>query len=102
MYRELQTRLGMARVIVVQANAYQDDNRVTLAAIKELDAGATGVAVVKAGVSDGEIKRLTMSGICGQRIFNRAGVAVSRDAMGVVMAHVAPFGWCAKMQADAR
>ena len=30
-YREMQKRLGLSRVIVVQPNAYQDDNRVTLA-----------------------------------------------------------------------
>ena len=30
MYRELQTRLGLRSVIVVQPNAYRDDNRVTL------------------------------------------------------------------------
>src|SRR5258708_3941203 len=95
MYRELQTRLGMARVIVVQANAYQDDNRVTLAAIKELGAGAKGVAVVKAGVADAEIERLTKAGICGQRIFNLAGGAVSLDAMDAGMARVHPFGWYA-------
>ena len=33
-YREVQQRLGLSRVIVVQPNAYQDDNRVTLAAIR--------------------------------------------------------------------
>ncbi len=35
-YREVQQRLGLSRVIVVQPNAYQDDNRVTLAAISAL------------------------------------------------------------------
>jgi predicted TIM-barrel fold metal-dependent hydrolase len=29
-YRETQARLGLGRVIVVQPNGYQDDNRVTL------------------------------------------------------------------------
>ena len=77
MYRELQGRLGMSRVIVVQANAYQDDNRVALAAMKELGTGAKGVAVVKADVADAEIERLTRAGICGQRIFNLAAGAVA-------------------------
>src|SRR5260221_11607320 len=72
MYRELQKRLGMSRVIVVQANAYQDDNRVTLAAMKELGKEDKGVAGVKAGVADAEIARLTPSGIRGQRILNLA------------------------------
>jgi len=36
MYRELQKRLGLERVIVVQPNAYRDDNRVTLKAVSKL------------------------------------------------------------------
>ena len=54
-YRALQRQLGLARVIVVQPNAYQDDNRVTLDAIKSLGPGAKGVGVVKPGVADAEI-----------------------------------------------
>jgi D-galactarolactone isomerase len=100
MYREVQKRLGMSRVIVVQANAYQDDNRVTVAAIEELGTGARGVAVVKADVADDEIERLTRAGICGQRIFNLPGGAVSLAAMDAVMARVHPFGWYANIQLD--
>jgi hypothetical protein len=59
MYRELQKRLGMSRVVVVQPNAYQDDNRVTLSAMKELGADARGVAVVRTSVADEELQRLT-------------------------------------------
>ena len=102
MYRELQKRLGMSRVIVVQANAYQDDNRVTLAAMKELGTGAKGVAVVKADIADAEIQRMTDAGICGQRIFNLPGGAVNIDAMDAVMARVHPFGWYANVQLDGR
>jgi len=36
MYRDLQRRLGLERVVVVQPNAYRDDNRVTLDAVKAL------------------------------------------------------------------
>ena len=102
MYRELQKRLGMSRVIVVQANAYQDDNRVTLAAMRELGDAAKGVAVVKAGVADTELDRLTRAGVCGQRIFNLPGGAVKFDAMDAVMARVHPFGWYANLQLDGR
>src|SRR5260221_12699836 len=66
MYRELQKRLGMSRVIVVQANAYQDDNRVTFAAMKELGKEAKGVAVVKAGMADAENERVAWLGICSE------------------------------------
>lgn len=73
MYRELQKRLGMSRAVVVQANAHQDDNRVVPAAIKELGEGAKGVAVVKRGIADAQIERLTKAGVSGQRIFQPAG-----------------------------
>src|SRR5258706_15348402 len=43
-YRALQKRLGLERVIVVQPNAYRDDNSVTLAAMKQLGSAAKGVA----------------------------------------------------------
>src|SRR3989442_4320927 len=38
-------RLGLERVIVVQPNAYADDNSVTLDAIKKIGKSAKGVAV---------------------------------------------------------
>ncbi len=102
MYRELQKRLGISRVIVVQANAYQDDNRVVLAAMKDLGKDAKGVAVVKANVPEAEIDHLTKAGICGQRIFNLPGGAVNLPAMDAVMARVHPFGWYANIQLDGR
>jgi D-galactarolactone isomerase len=51
-YRKLQKRLGLERVIVVQPNAYRDDNTVTLNSIKLLGKGAKGVAVVMPNVAD--------------------------------------------------
>lgn len=101
-YREMQARLGLARVIVVQPNAYQDDNRVTLDAIRALGAGARGVGVVKPGVSDAEIERLAQGGIVAQRIFHLPNGAVSLAQMDEVMARVHPFGWHANIQLDGR
>ena len=54
-YLEIQKRLGFERVIVVQPNAYGDDNEITLASIARIGAGARGVAVVRPGVSDAEL-----------------------------------------------
>lgn len=101
-YREMQARLGLARVIVVQPNAYQDDNRVTLDAIRAIGAGARGVGVVKPGVSDAEIERLAQGGIVAQRIFHLPNGAVSLAQMDEVMARVHPFGWHANIQLDGR
>jgi D-galactarolactone isomerase len=101
-YRALQARLGLERVIVVQPNAYQDDNRVTLEAIRALGAAAKGVGVVKPDVSDAELARLTKGGIVAQRIFNLPNGAVPLAQMDDVMARVHPFGWFANIQLDGR
>jgi D-galactarolactone isomerase len=102
MYRELQQRLGLARVIIVQPNAYQDDNRVTLDAIKAIGANAKAVGVIKPGESDAEIERLTQGGIVAQRIMHLPGGATGFAQMDEIMARVHPFGWHANIQLDGR
>src|SRR2546425_1063570 len=101
-YRAMQKRLGLERVIVVQPNAYADDNRVTLDAIKKIGKGAKGVAVVKPGVTDAELERLTRGGICGLRIMTLHGGTLGFDLMDSLMARVHPFGWHANLQLEAR
>ncbi|HYL18767.1 MAG TPA: amidohydrolase family protein [Burkholderiales bacterium] len=102
MYQAVQKRLGLERVIVVQPNAYQFDNRVTLEAIRALGPNAKGVGVVKPDATSAEIVSLTMGGICAQRIFNLPHGAVGFDKMDQVMAKVHPFGWHANIQLDGR
>ena len=101
-YRAMQKRLGLERVIVVQPNAYADDNSVTLDAIKKLGKGAKGVAVVKPGVTDAELERLTKSGICALRIMTLHGGTLGFDIMDSLMARVHRFGWHANLQLDGR
>ena len=101
-YRAMQQRLGLQRVVIVQPNAYGDDNRVTLAAIRELGTGARGVAVVKPDVADGELDRLTRGGMRAVRIMTLHGGVLGFDVMDKVMARVHPFGWHANIQLDGR
>jgi D-galactarolactone isomerase len=101
-YRAMQKHLGLERVIVVQANAYADDNTVMLNAMKELGKGAKGVAVVKPSVKDAELERLTKAGICAVRIMTLHGGMLGFDVMDAVMARVHPFGWHANIQLDGR
>src|ERR671931_1294848 len=56
-YRQVMTWLGIERVVVVQPNAYGDDNRCTMDAVRELGTNARAVVVVKSGVSDDEMAR---------------------------------------------
>jgi D-galactarolactone isomerase len=102
MYREVQKKLGLERVIVVQPNAYGDDNSVTLNSIRDIRHGAKGVAVVKPDVADAELERLTKAGICAVRIMTLHGGMLGFDVMDTVMARVHPFGWHANIQLDGR
>jgi D-galactarolactone isomerase len=102
MYRELQKRLGLERVIVVQPNAYRDDNTVTLMSMKQLGAGAKGVAVVRPGTPEAELERLTKVGMRAVRIMTLHGGTLGFDVMDEVVAMVHPFGWHANIQLDGR
>jgi D-galactarolactone isomerase len=101
-YRVLQQRLGLERVIVVQPNAYRDDNRVTVDSIQAIGKDAKGVAVVKADVAEAELDRLTKAGICAVRIMTLHGGMLGFEVMDAVMARVHPFGWHANLQLDGR
>jgi len=102
MYRELQKRLGLERVVVVQPNAYRDDNTVTLMAMKDLGKSAKGVAVVQPGTPEAALERLTKAGICAVRIMTLHGGTLGFDVMDRVVAQVHPFGWHANIQLDGR
>jgi D-galactarolactone isomerase len=102
MYRELQRRLGLERVVVVQPNAYRDDNRVTLDAVKVLGGSARAVVVVGENTSQKELQTLTEAGVVAQRFFNLPGGSVQFERMDAIMARVHPFGWHANLQLDGR
>ncbi len=101
-YRAMQKRRGLERGIVVQPNAYTDDNRVTLDAIRAMGAGAKGVGVVRPGVSEAELDRLGKGGICAIRIMTLHGGTLGFDVMDELMARVHPLGWHANLQLDGR
>ena len=101
-YRALQKQLGLERVVVVQANAYADDNTVALQAIAELGKDAKGVAVVRPTVPEAELERLTKGGMCAVRIMTLHGGMLGFDVMDAVAARVHPFGWHVNIQLDGR
>lgn len=101
-YRHLQARLGVTRPVVVQPNAYLDDNRCTLEAIAKLGPGARGVAVVKPVVEDAELERLTKGGIRAIRFMTLHGGALGWGVMDELAARVQPFGWHSIVQLDGR
>ena len=102
-YRQVQARLGLDRVVVVQPNAYGDDNSCTLDAVAELGPDkARAVVVVKPGISDAELERLTQAGARAIRIMCLPGGDLKWDVMDEMIARVRPFGWHPIVQFDGR
>jgi len=101
-YRELQHRLGLERVVVVQPTAYGTDNRCTLEAVAELGSGARGVAVIDDTIADAEIKRLTDAGMRGVRFRMTGNPELPWESLPRMAARVAAFGWHIQFQMDGR
>jgi D-galactarolactone isomerase len=102
-YRQIMSWLGIARVVVVQPNAYGDDNRCTMDAVEALGpAVARAVVVVKPGVTDAELERLHKAGARSIRIMCLPGGHLKWDVMDEMVARVAPLGWHPIVQFDGR
>ncbi|HLH93785.1 MAG TPA: amidohydrolase family protein [Xanthobacteraceae bacterium] len=93
-YRLLQKRIGTTRHVVVQPSTYGIYNDGLVESLNAFGPTARGVAVVNAGVSDAELKRLDAAGVRGIR-FNLANVggAVSMDMLEPLAKRIAPLGW---------
>jgi D-galactarolactone isomerase len=101
-YRHIMKWLGIERVVVVQPNAYGDDNRCIMDAVAELGPDkARAVVVVAPGTSDAELDRLTQAGARAVRIMCLGGF-LKWDVMHEVIARVRPFGWHPIVQFDGR
>lgn len=101
-YRQLQRRLGLERVVVVQPSAYGTDNRCTMDAVAELGEAARAVVVVDQTVSDAELERLTKAGARGIRFHMLTGGALPWEILEEMAARVHPFGWHVQLQCNGR
>jgi len=101
-YRQVMAWLGIARAVVVQPNAYGDDNRCTMDAVRALGPAARAVVVVKPGVSDDEMVRLTKAGARGIRFMSLLGGTLSWADMDEMGRRAHEHGWHAIVQLDGR
>lgn len=101
-YRQLMAWLGIERVVVVQPNAYGDDNRCTMEAVKQIGPAARAVVVVKPGVSDDEMARLTREGARGIRFMSLLGGTLSWSQMDEMGRRAHEHGWHALVQLNGR
>lgn len=97
-YLRMLGTLGLERGIVVQASCYGEDNRRTIAAVKELGIHrARGVVMVGAGIADNDLQAMHDAGIRATRFITTARGGPTLDQLKDVAARVAPFGWAVEM-----
>lgn len=101
-YREIQARLGLERVVIVQPTAYGFDNRCQLDAVAELGDCARAVVVVGPDVVDSELERLTAAGVRGVRFHMLPGGVLPWEQLPEMAARVHEFGWHVQLQLDGR
>lgn len=104
-YRNLQKRIGVSRVVIVQPRNYMTDNSCTLDAIKQIGiANARGVGVLHPDVEEAELKKLNDGGIRGIRFtLGKAKNAVtSFDMIEPLAKRIAPYGWHIQLNIDPR
>ena len=95
-YRQLQTRLGTSRAVVVTPAPYRFDNRVTLDAIAQLGVGnARGVAVIAPDMSDAELAGLHAGGVRGIRftLFDPNTAVTRLEWIEPLATRVRALGW---------
>jgi predicted TIM-barrel fold metal-dependent hydrolase/predicted NBD/HSP70 family sugar kinase len=95
---ELQTTLGLSRVVIVQPSVYGTDNSCTLDGMRRLGADrARGIAVIDAKTTAAQLKEMHAAGIRGVRVnLETGGVsdpAVSRRNLNAALKRVTPLGW---------
>lgn len=91
----LRDHLGFTRNVIVQATCHGADNSAMLDAVAASNGQAKGVATVRPGVSDDELRRLDEAGVRGVR-FNfvkRLVDVLPIDGLRRIADQIAPLGW---------
>ncbi|HSA82454.1 MAG TPA: amidohydrolase family protein [Geminicoccaceae bacterium] len=101
-YREIQARLGLERVVVVQPSAYGTDNRCTMDAVTELGEAARAVVVVDRSADHGVLERLTKDGARGIRFHMFRGGVLPWEILEEMAARVHEYGWHVQLQCNGR
>ena len=100
----LRDHLGFARNVVVQATCHGADNRAMADSCRASGGRARGVATVRLGVTDRELRDLHDAGVRGVR-FNFVKRLVDftpRDELAEIAARIQPLGWHVVVYFEAR
>ncbi|MFG2913093.1 amidohydrolase family protein [Kitasatospora sp. NPDC048298] len=92
---ELRDHLGFARTVVVQATCHGADNSAMVDALRASGGLARGVATVRPGIPDAQVRELHEAGVRGVR-FNfvkRLVDAAPQQDLWDVVERIRPYGW---------
>lgn len=96
-YQAMLAALGMQRCVLVQPSVYGSDNRVMLAALRQLGASARGVAVVDDDIDSASLGAMHEAGVRGLRVNlvdrrEKSG-GLPLEALNALAARIAPYNW---------
>lgn len=97
-YVQVQSALGLTRVVVVQPTSYGFDNRCTLATVASMRDRTRGVAMLPVQVTDSELETLHAAGFRGVRMMMFPGGLLGWDALAPMADKVRPWGWHLNVQ----
>ena len=97
-YQAVQRRLGLERVLVVQSSTHGTDHACLLDAIAQLGPGTRGVGMVNVGVTEAELRRLTVGGIRAARFLMTPGGVVDWSEAARLAGRVVDAGWFVNLQ----
>jgi len=101
-YLHMLDATGMTYGMLVQVSVHGTDNRLLLDTLRAHPARLRGVAVIAAGLGDGELARLKDSGVAGLRLNVLYGGGVGLDEMERFGAICRDWGWHLQVLLDAR
>ena len=100
-YREVQRRLGLERVVIVQPMAYGFDNSCTLDAVAQFGGSARGICLVQPDATDAALAQLHAGGMRGVR-YMMIGGPLRWESLEPMAARLKNFGWMINLQLDGR
>ncbi len=101
-YRRVQKRLGVEKLVIVQSNAYQFDNRASLDALQDFGTDARAVLCLRGDESEETLSAWHDLGVRGARIMDLPGGASPLSEALRIAAKIAPLGWHVITQFDGR
>ena len=99
-YREVQKRLGLERMIVVQPVTYGFDNSCILDAVAEIGESARAVVTVPTDISDDELAALWARGARGLRYHQMKGSVTEWSDLVAMANRIEGTGWHVQVQFD--